>query len=241
MTYVQPNVALVFDNSLTGYVSPFYGHRYRIEVAPSIGSWTFTQITADYRRYDRLPGPFVFASRFLYYGRVGRDASEFRIFAGSNDLIRGNTSGSYRRNECRNAAQDNTETGCAELDRLVGTQLAVGSFELRMPLFNPSTNGPVILPPMEIAAFYDMGLIWDDRSTIRWNRTRERRPDRRAGPAQDHRRLAARQPVRVRHRPAGLRHPVGPPCGHRALDLQPRYGLLERRHGGGGDAGSRRP
>ena len=60
---------------------------------------------------------------------------------------------------------------------------------------------------------------------------RERRPDRRAGPAQDHRRLAARQPVRVRHRPAGLRHPVGPPCGHRALDLQPRYGLLEHATG----------
>ena len=57
MTYVQPTVALVFDNSLTGYVSPFYGHRYRIEVAPSIGSWTFTQINADYRRYDRILGP----------------------------------------------------------------------------------------------------------------------------------------------------------------------------------------
>ena len=170
VTYVQPNVAMVFDNSLTGYVSPFYGHRYRIEVAPSIGSWTFTQVTADYRRYDGLPGPFVFASRFLYYGRVGRDANEFRIFAGSTDLVRGNTSGSYRRNECLSAAQDDTETGCAELDRLVGTQLALGSFELRMPLFSPSTSGAVILPPMEIAAFYDMGLIWDDRSTIRWNR-----------------------------------------------------------------------
>jgi hypothetical protein len=27
-----------------------------------------------------------------------------------------------------------------------------------------------MLPPMELAAFYDMGLIWDDRSTIAWNR-----------------------------------------------------------------------
>jgi len=161
---------MVFDNSLTGYVSPFYGHRYRIEVAPSIGSWTFAQFNVDYRRYDGLPGPFVFASRFEYYGRVGRDAHEFRIFAGTTDLIRGNTSGSYRRNECLNAAQSNTETGCAELDRLVGTQLAVTSFELRMPLFNPTSNHPVMLPPMELAAFYDMGLIWDDRSTIAWNR-----------------------------------------------------------------------
>ena len=94
-------------------------------------------------------------------GRIGRDAHEFRIFAGSTDLVRGNTSGSYRRNEClEDASPDDTETGCAELDRLVGTQLALGSFELRMPLFNPSTSGAVILPPMEIAAFYErMGAV----------------------------------------------------------------------------------
>jgi hypothetical protein len=170
VTYVQPTVALVFDNSLTGYVSPFYGHRYRIEVSPSIGSWMFTLVNVDYRRYDRILGPLVFASRFEYYGRMGRDADEFRIFAGTTDLIRGNTSGSYRRNECLEATQEDTQTGCRELDRLVGTQLAVGSFELRMPLFNPSLNSPALLPPMEFAVFYDIGLIWNDRSTIRWNR-----------------------------------------------------------------------
>ena len=54
----------------------------------------------------------------------------------------------------------------------MGTQLAVGSVELRMPLFNPSLHSPAMLPPMEFAVFYDMGLIWDDRSTIRWNRLR---------------------------------------------------------------------
>ena len=101
VTYVQPNVALVFDNSLFGYVGPFYGQRYRLEVAQTLGGWNFTQVTADYRRYDRLIGPIVLASRLLYFGRIGQDAREFRIYAGSNDMIRGNTSGSYRRNECR--------------------------------------------------------------------------------------------------------------------------------------------
>ena len=48
VTYVQPNAALVFDNSLFGYVGPFYGQRYRLEVAPTLGSWNFTQVTADY-------------------------------------------------------------------------------------------------------------------------------------------------------------------------------------------------
>jgi outer membrane protein assembly factor BamA len=169
VTYVQPNLALVFDNSLFGYVGPFYGQRYRVEVAPTLGSWNFTQVTADYRRYDRLLGPIVLASRLLYFGRVGTDAQEFRIYAGSNDMIRGNTSGSYRRNECRQE-DPGTETGCVELDRLVGTQIGVASVELRFPILNPSFGISGAFPPLEGAIFYDMGLVWDDNTTIRWKR-----------------------------------------------------------------------
>ena len=85
-------------------MGPFYGRRYRFEYR------------ADGRRLELLPGdgrlPALRPDRrarsswrpaLLYFGRIGRDADEFRIFAGSTDLIRGNTSGSYRRNECRNA------------------------------------------------------------------------------------------------------------------------------------------
>jgi outer membrane protein assembly factor BamA len=151
-------------------VGPFYGQRYRLEYARTVGDWSFSQVTADYRRYDRIIGPIVFASRLLYFGRIGRDAREFRIYAGSTDLIRGNTSGSYRRNECLNADDTGTETGCAELDRLVGTQIGVASAELRFPILNPSFGVPAAFPPLEGAFFYDIGLAWDDNSTIRWNR-----------------------------------------------------------------------
>jgi len=171
VTYIQPSTALVFDNSLFGYVGPFYGQRYRLEYARTVGDWSFSQVTADYRRYDRIIGPIVFATRLLYFGRIGRDAREFRIYAGSTDLIRGNTSGSYRRNECLNADDSGTETGCAELDRLVGTQIGVASAELRFPILNPSFGVPAAFPPLEGAFFYDIGLAWDDNSTIRWNRS----------------------------------------------------------------------
>jgi outer membrane protein assembly factor BamA len=170
VNYVQPSTALVFDNSLFGYVGPFYGRRYRIEFAQTLGDWRFSQVTADYRRYDRIIGPIVLATRALYFGRIGRDAREFRIFAGSTDLIRGNTSGSYRRNECLNADDPGAETGCAELDRLVGTQVGVGSVELRFPILNPSFGLPAAFPPIEGALFYDIGLAWDEQSTLKWNR-----------------------------------------------------------------------
>jgi Tol biopolymer transport system component len=170
VNYLQPSMALVYDNSLFGYVGPFYGRRSRFEFAQTLGDWRFSQVTADYRRYDRIVGPIVLATRALYFGRIGRDAREFRIFAGSTDLIRGNTSGSYRRNECLNANDANTETGCAQLDRLVGTQIGVGSVEIRFPILNPSFGLPAAIPPIEGALFYDIGLAWDDASTLKWNR-----------------------------------------------------------------------
>ncbi len=170
VNYLQPSAALVFDNSLFGYVGPFYGRRYRLEYAHTLGDWRFSQVTADYRRYDRIVGPLVLATRALYFGRIGRDARQFRIFAGSTDLIRGNTSGSYRRNECLNANDTASETGCAALDRLVGTQIGVGTVELRFPILNPSFGLPAAFPPIEGAIFYDIGLAWDDGSTLKWNR-----------------------------------------------------------------------
>jgi Tol biopolymer transport system component len=171
VNYFQPSTALVFDNSLFGYTAPFYGRRYRLEYAQTLGDWKFSQITADYRRYDGVLGPVVLATRLLYFGRIGRDADRFRIFGGSTELIRGNTSGSYRRNECLNANDANTQTGCAELDRLVGTQFGVASAELRFPILTPQFGFlPDGFPPIEGAIFYDIGLTWDENSTIRWNR-----------------------------------------------------------------------
>jgi Tol biopolymer transport system component len=171
VNYFQPSAALVFDNSLFGYTGPFYGRRWRLDFAQTVGNWKFSQVTADYRRYDKIAGPVVFASRILYFGRIGRDAERFRIFGGSTDLIRGNTSGSYRRHECLNANDVNTETGCAELDRLVGTQIGVASGEIRFPILTPALGFvPQGFPPLEGAIFYDLGLTWDETSTIRWSR-----------------------------------------------------------------------
>jgi Tol biopolymer transport system component len=171
VNYFQPSAALVFDNSLFGYTGPFYGRRWRLDFAQSVGDWRFSQITADYRRYDKIAGPLVFASRVLYFGRIGRDAERFRIFGGSTDLIRGHTSGSYRRNECLNADDANTQTGCAELDRLVGTQVGVASAELRFPILTPAFGFlPQGFPPIEGALFYDIGLTWNEGSDLRWSR-----------------------------------------------------------------------
>ncbi|HWA58473.1 MAG TPA: DPP IV N-terminal domain-containing protein [Gemmatimonadales bacterium] len=167
-SYVAPSLALTFDNSLPGWVGPFYGRRWRLSASQTIGGWRFFEGLVDYRRYDKIVGPVTLATRALYFGRIGRDAERFRIFLGSTDLMRGNTSGSYYRNECR-TTDPNTETGCVELDRLVGTQLAVGSAEIRFPVMTPDMRIlPAAFPPIEGALFYDVGLTWNEGDQLRW-------------------------------------------------------------------------
>jgi Tol biopolymer transport system component len=171
INYLEPSLAMVFDNTLFGYTAPFYGQRYRLQYAKAVGDWSFHEITADYRRYDAIVGPVVFASRLYYFGRIGRDAQMFKLFAGSTELIRGNTSASYRRAECLNSSDANTETGCAALDRLVGTQVGVASGEIRFPLLTPQFGFmPNGFPPIEGAVFYDIGMAWEEGNTLRWKR-----------------------------------------------------------------------
>ncbi|HRX18275.1 MAG TPA: DPP IV N-terminal domain-containing protein [Gemmatimonadales bacterium] len=173
--FIQPSVAFVEDNTLYGFIGPMYGRRARFSIAQTIGGWNYTQLTADYRRYDRLVGPFTLATRLLYFGRTGSDADRFTQFIGFPDLIRGHTSGSYRRNECVTALDDaETITGCTALDQLVGTSIGVFNAELRVPLISPLYDwSPRFLPPIEAALFYDAGVAWDARSVVQFS---EREP-----------------------------------------------------------------
>jgi Tol biopolymer transport system component len=173
--YAQPSLALVYDNSFFGYTAPLAGRRYRFSASQNIGDWTFSEFLADFRRYDKISGPVNFASRLIFLGRVGRDERQFRIFAGVPDLIRGNTSGSYRNNECLTAPALNdttSSTGCAALDRLIGSRIAVANFELRFPILTPQVirKLPSGIPPIEGNLFFDAGLAWDNGDQIKWQR-----------------------------------------------------------------------
>jgi outer membrane protein assembly factor BamA len=172
LAYVQPSVALVHDNALFGYVGPFAGSRSRFGVSPAFGSKHFTTYTGDYRQY-LFARPFTLAIRGLFYGNSGRDANLFPIYLGTTELIRGYTSGSIFNHECATAASVNPQslTGCNELDRLIGTRIAVANVELRFPLTRSLVLGflPVGLPPIEGAIFYDAGVAWNTGDVLHWH------------------------------------------------------------------------
>ncbi|HEU4763762.1 MAG TPA: BamA/TamA family outer membrane protein, partial [Gemmatimonadales bacterium] len=159
-SFAQPSLALVFDNSIPGYVGPYIGRRSRFEVSQTIGTWHITELTGDYRRYDHLFGPFVLATRGLVLSRTGADAARQLVFLGSPDLIRGYTSGSLYNHECQSGVSG-TYTGCTALDGIIGTSVAVANAELRFPLLNASLGFlPIGFPPIEGALFYDAGEAW---------------------------------------------------------------------------------
>src|SRR5438876_2615827 len=170
-TFVQPSIAHVHDNTLFGYVGPFAGSRSRFSISPAIGSWQFTAGLIDYRRYLFFR-PFTIAVRGLMFGRFGRDADRFPVFLGSTELIRGYTAGSFRSHECAVNTQTSSQTGCSDLDQLIGSKIAVGNVELRFPLTRSLVLGflPVGFPPIEGALFYDIGMAWNDASIIKWRR-----------------------------------------------------------------------
>lgn len=179
VTYYGPQVALVHDNALFGFVGPFAGSRSRFELSPSFGNWKFTEGSADWRRY-LFARPFTLAVRGLFFGRFGRDANVFPQFLGSTELLRGYTAGSILNNECLSpSSSSNGYTGCSNLDQLIGSKIAVFNAELRFPLTRSLVLGflPVGLPPIEGALFYDMGLAWNGTSCdgsagscVVWNR-----------------------------------------------------------------------
>jgi hypothetical protein len=158
----EGTAALVYDNSVMSYTSPFAGQRYRFEVAPTLGDLQFTSITADYRRYIWLR-PLTLAVRGLHFGRYGRDEARLNsVFLGYPSLLRGYSYGSVT-DACQNELGGSLDGGgeCAVYDALFGSRVAVANVELRLPLVrNLVVGGNLGIPPIEAIAFFDAGTSW---------------------------------------------------------------------------------
>ena len=75
--------------------------------------------------------------------------------------------------ECRFEYDPTSRSGCPELDQMIGSKIAVANIELRFPLTRSLVLGllPVGLPPIEGAVFFDVGVAWDESSTVAFSRT----------------------------------------------------------------------
>ncbi|HEY2804767.1 MAG TPA: hypothetical protein VGI92_02825, partial [Gemmatimonadales bacterium] len=167
--YALPSAALVYDNSLFGYTSSFYGQRYRLEVGQAVGGYRYTQFVGDFRKYVSLGFPWTIAARITTVGRFGRDEGIFPTFLGTTDRVRGYTYGSYSNGEC---GLNGTQAACNEFYRLIGSRMAVASAEFRFPLIRGNALGflPIGLPPIEGVIWTDAGLAWNGGDDVHWTR-----------------------------------------------------------------------
>ena len=165
LAFGQASVAFVGDYSFFGFSSPVAGGRYRFEVSPSIGQINFTTLLGDYRRYFFYQ-PVTVAMRGFYYGRFGPDAEDPQrlspLYLGQETLMRGYDANDFGPEECTPAVSGASATGCAEIDRLLGSRIAVTNLEVRVPLFGVREFGLINFPflPTEIGPFFDAGVAW---------------------------------------------------------------------------------
>ncbi len=164
----EASAALVYDNALTGFTSPFAGQRYHFEVAPTMGTGQFIEAIADYRRY-LFVRPMTLALRGMHFGRYGRDERLFgEQFLGYPFFMRGYAYSDVR-DRCSDEAQAMPSGGteCRVFGQLFGSKVAVANAELRVPLLS-SLIGVYGLSPLEGIAFFDAGVAWgefDDPNT----------------------------------------------------------------------------
>ena len=170
LNMVNASVAMVYDNSYFGFVSPVRGGRSRYDITATTGTLNFLTLTADWRRYFGLHRNLTFAVRGLHYGRYGNLTGDDNLqqvlqptYLGYEWFIRGYDYGSFTPEEC-GASQVGGEGGvCPVRNRLFGHKVAVLSGELRMPLLGVEQYGLLTFPfvPTELVAFADGGLAWD--------------------------------------------------------------------------------
>jgi hypothetical protein len=161
LTYIRPYVAYVTDNTLFGNTwSPIYGHRMRFQVSPTLGGASWTQYSADYRRYDPILFNYLtLATRVQADVSVGSDELEFPKYIGRPYFIRGYDREQYAQGDC--ALNPSNVTTCAAT-QLLGSRVAFANAELRFPIIRRVDFGllPISLPPIEGLFFFDVGAAW---------------------------------------------------------------------------------
>lgn len=180
-SYAQPELALVFDNSLFGWTGPIVGRRYRLQVSRAVGDLAFNEALLDFRNYTNVKQRIVLAARVVALTRFGGDAERFGLFWGSPYYIRGYDYNSFdpTSREClesRDSGGRPSLSRCPMRDQLVGSSAAFLNAELRFPIIKELQIGLLgNFPPVDAVAFFDGGVAWDSHVCGRYDYTRRDR------------------------------------------------------------------
>jgi len=145
----ETRAALVYDSAVWGPTSPILGQRYRLAVAPTLGSLSFTTVTADFRKYLMPIRPLTIAMRVMHVARYGSGADDPRLLPLAwtlRDLVRG---------------YGDTGPVLGDASYLTAPRTLVANVEARFPIPGIFTGSmrPLALP-LEGLIFSDAGQFW---------------------------------------------------------------------------------
>lgn len=146
--------AWVGDNSTFGLTGPLNGYRYRFEARQILGVINVTNYLADIRKYKYFR-PVSLAGRFLVNARNGKDSETQALqplFVGYPGYVRGFNGRSLDRQLDKGV----------DIAQLLGTRMAVASFEVRLPFSGPKKLAVIKSGFFfsDLALFVDVGGSW---------------------------------------------------------------------------------
>ncbi len=170
------SLAYVGDNSYFGMASPMAGYRYRVSAERMFGRLDLYNMIFDYRHYFQLR-PLTIAVRGIHYGRYGKDAQNnlfYPLYLGYPGFVRGydySTLGQIQ----------STFDDAFVFDQLLGTRVLLGGLEVRLPFSGPKRLALIGSGFFftELAWFLDVGVAWDDNSSITLDRSLANTPGKR--------------------------------------------------------------
>lgn len=170
LNFVAPYAAFVHDNTINGYTGPIFGKRYRFELEHAAGNLSWTNYSADYRRYDALLFSYLtLATRVQTNISTGSGEAEFPKYIGRADLVRGYDRENYFSSVCQTAPGG---TGECSASQLIGSRVAFGNVELRFPVIRPFKFKRRLIQflPVDGLIFADAGVAWSKGQNLSLSR-----------------------------------------------------------------------
>lgn len=174
--YSGGSLAFIFDNTVEKELNLFHGTRALLEYTSNLNiadaSKNFSNLRFDFRHYQKIHKEITWANRILYGKQMGPAAKTYMLGGMDNWLF-------SRRDEHGSddplaiiPSRDNSDllfnefvTNLRGLDynEAFGTDVLVFNSELRVPLFQYLSNGPIksnFFRNFQLISFVDIGSVW---------------------------------------------------------------------------------
>lgn len=165
---IIPQVRYVYDDVLYGWFAPSDGLRFFVsgKASPKLGrdNYSYTMLDADFRYYFTMFNYLTFAARGVAGANFGSGSANY-FLGGTDNWLFGNRYNSYiplDKPEDFIFMQFITPMRGWSYGEVSGSRFFAGNFELRFPLFQALTAGPIPILMQGVMGnlFFDIGGAW---------------------------------------------------------------------------------